>query len=98
MMGRILAAAAVLVLGLGYWLWIVLQDRMRPLVSMKGGVRPDGTDCVFGDHRVSRDTKTREGKPVAACVRLRGRQRVGAWSLVARWLLLAPLPLGRNPS
>jgi hypothetical protein len=50
-----LAAAVLLLVGLGYWGWVVLQDRMRPLVSVKGGVRPDGTDLVFGANRVRFD-------------------------------------------
>ena len=55
MAGRMLAAAVLLLVGLGYWGWVVLQDRMRPLVSVKGGVRPDGTDLVFGANRVRVD-------------------------------------------
>jgi hypothetical protein len=52
MTGRMVAAAVLLVLGLGCWGWVVLRDRMRPLATLEGGVRPDGTDMVFAANRV----------------------------------------------
>lgn len=47
MAGHLKGSVILAVLGFGYWIWVLLRDRMRMLVNHVGGVQPDGKNFTF---------------------------------------------------
>mmetsp|Transcript_12284 Transcript_12284/g.16746 ORF Transcript_12284/g.16746 Transcript_12284/m.16746 type:complete len:432 (+) Transcript_12284:254-1549(+) len=52
MSGHLKAGAILAVMGVGYWLYLVGKDRLRQLISMDGGVTPDGVDFKYKDGKM----------------------------------------------